>query len=243
MTTKTKEEGSKVALIKAEINRELGDAETLKSLLDTTFKGLDGANMKRAMLEGMLRGFSFEDFLKGDVYAIPFGGGYSLVTSVAHSRKVGMRSGVIGVSEPIYGMTEDGKNIEWCSVTVKRRVGQDIGEFTAKVYFKEYSTGKNLWASKPRTMIAKVAEQHAYRKACPEELAEVYVAEEMEREVTPTVALDLSKYEDELRGTKTEEELQRVWADMPMDAKMAPSMTKALGEMKAIIADAGKDID
>jgi len=34
-----------------------------------------------------------------------------------------------------------------------------------EVYASEYSTGKNLWRDKPRTMIQKVAEAHALRRA------------------------------------------------------------------------------
>jgi len=51
--------------------------------------------------------------------------------------------------------------------------------FTANVLFREYNTGKNLWASKPAVMIGKVAESVCLRKAfsvsgvyCPEELPE-----------------------------------------------------------------------
>ena len=54
-----------------------------------------------------------------------------------------------------------------------------VGDYTAKVYFTEYSTGRNLRNTKPRTMIAKVAEMHALRSAFPEEMAQQYVEEEM----------------------------------------------------------------
>jgi len=227
-------EKSTVALIKAEINAQLGDAETMKSLVDTTFKGLQPEVMKRALLEGMLRGFSFTEFLNRDVYAIPYGSTYSLVTSIDRSRKIGMRSGVIGVSEPDYGMTEGG-DIEWCVVTVKRRIGQDIGEFPAKVYFKEYSTGANLWKSKPRTMIAKVAEMHAYRKACPEELAQSYVEEEFTKPEAPLSisTVDLTEYREALDACTTTAQLERVWADMPGDAKKA--LKAEMEAVKALI--------
>lgn len=233
MTETKKEEGSTVALIKAEINKQLGDPATMQSLLDTTFKGMEATVAKRAMLEGMLRGFTFTEFLNRDVYAIPYGQTYSLVTSVDRSRKLGMRSGVIGVTEPIIEFGADGTTPVSCSVTVKRRVGQDIGEFTAKVYFKEYSTGQNLWKSKPLTMIAKVAEMHAYRKACPEELAQSYVEEEFQKpEATVReVTIDLTEYREALDASKTLPELERAWADMPGDAKGA---LKA--EMEAIRA-------
>lgn len=223
MTKEEKQEGSTVALIKQEINAQLADAETMKSLLEVTFNGLDAATMKRALLEGMIRGFTFKEFLNKDVYAIPYGNKYSLVTSIDRSRKIGMRNGVIGVTEPVYEMEADGKTPISCAVTVKRRVGQDIGEFTAKVYFDEYSTGQNLWKTKKRTMIAKVAEMHAYRKACPEELAESYVEEEFEKPEGPVhaQALDLDALRFKVQSCLTLADLERVWADIPGDAKIA----------------------
>jgi len=175
---------SNLEIITKEINTELQKQEIQNVLLSTTFKGLSLANMKTAMFEGMSRGFSFKDFLEKNIYAIPYGNGYSLINSIDYSRKIGMRSGVVGVSEPTYEM--DGDTIISCSIIVKRKIDGYIGEFAAKVYFKEYTTGRNLWVSKPRTMIAKVAEMHALRKACPEELAQVYVEEEMQKETQST---------------------------------------------------------
>ena len=123
-----------------------------------------------------MRGFEFKDFLDKNIYAVPFGGSYSLITSIDYARKVGMRSGVVGKSAPVY-QEQDGKIIS-CSVTIKKEIKGLIGDFTSLVFFDEYNTGRNQWASKPRTMIAKVAEMHALRMACPEELSQAYSEEE-----------------------------------------------------------------
>lgn len=172
-----------IVAINREIAAELKDPAVAKALVATTFKGLSETSMKQAIFEGMVRGFTFKNFLEKDVYAIPYGDKYSLVTSIDHARKIGMRSGVIGKSAPTYTFMDDSTSeVETCSVTIKRRVGQDIGEFTATVYFSEYSTNKNLWATKPRTMIAKVAEMHALRMACPEEMSQLYTEEEFDKE-------------------------------------------------------------
>lgn len=127
---------STVALIKSQINKQLADAETMKSLLDTTFKGLEAQTMKQALLAGMIRGFEFKDFLEKKVYAIPYGSTYSLVTSIDYSRTIGARSGVVGVDKPEYTYSDEG-NVVTCSVTVKKRFPDGyIGEFTAEVDFK-----------------------------------------------------------------------------------------------------------
>lgn len=185
-----------VALAINEMKRELASPDIVKTLLGTTFKGLSEQNMRQAMLDGMIQGYTIADFFKKDVYAIPFGSGYSLVTSISHNRKIGMRSGVVGVSKPEYTYDDDGKLID-CTITVKRRFPDGyIGEFSATVDFKEYNTNKNQWVTKPKTMIAKVAEMHALRKACPEELSLNYTEEEMEREAikaTPNKMVEESK--------------------------------------------------
>lgn len=171
----------------AEINAELKDPVIVRALVATTFKGLDATQMKQAILEGMIRGFTFKDFLEKNVYAIPFGSGYNLITSIDLARKRGARGGVNGKSAPKFTMDpEDTKKILSCAVTVYKKDGHPDG-YTAEVYFEEYfkagRPGKpSLWESKPRTMIAKVAEMHAMRMACPEDLSQLYLEEEFDKE-------------------------------------------------------------
>ncbi len=219
--------------IQKEVTVELANKEAVKMLLATTFKGLSQEVMPQAITEGMIRGFTFKDFLEKNIYAIPYGSGYSLVTSIDHSRKIGMRSGIIGTMAPEFEVTtvEGKEKIVSCTVMVKRRIGEDIGEFTARVYFDEYyRAGKtynneykpSLWDTKPRTMISKVAEMHALRKACPEELSQSYVEEELERDRKPAVATvmyDKQKCIEKLDAAQNLEELKTAWASLPPEAK------------------------
>ncbi len=55
----------------------------------------------------------------------------------------------------------DDELIGWCKV-YRKDMSHPI---EVEVYASEYSTGKNLWRDKPRTMIQKVAEAHALRRA------------------------------------------------------------------------------
>lgn len=212
-----------VIAINREIKTQLADENVQKALLATTFKGLDVTRMRQALLEGMVRGFKFQDFLKKDVYALPFGAGYSIVQSIDYNRKVGMRSGIVGTKKPVYVVEEQVyKNQETgeenkakpvivsCEVTVLKRFDDGyVGEFTAEVYFDEYyKPGKtwqgkytpSMWDTKPRTMIAKVAEMHALRKACPEQLAQAYIEEEFEKEI----ANEESSTKGRLRNARSE---------------------------------------
>ena len=217
--------------LKKEIDKQVADQATINTLLATTFKGLSVENVKPAILEGRLRGFSFQDFLEKNIYAIPYGTKYSLVTSIDWARKIGMRSGVTGKSAPSFTTSADGKKVESCTVTVEKTTNGVVGKFTATVYFDEYTTGQNLWTKKPRTMIAKVAEMHALRMACPEELSQAYVEEERVSEVKNVPVIDISGFETKLREAKTLEELQTAWANMPYEAKQKLEAVKE--EMKA----------
>lgn len=212
---------SLVEKLNKEINSEMTNEQVQKALIATTFKGFDVIKMKQAMLEGMLRGFTFKDFLEKNVYAISYGNAYSLITSIDYARKLGMRNGVVGKSAPKFEHDDQGKIIS-CEITIKRSgTNGHIGEYSALVYFIEYTTGKNLWTSKPHTMIAKVAEMHALRMACPEELSQAYVEEEMVKEIESETLPDnkIEEYKKALQSTKSVDELSKAWSKIPPQAK------------------------
>lgn len=214
---------TKIVKIQDEIKKELANKKVLDALVSTTFKGLKTPQVFLAIQEGMMRGFSFKDFLEKNVYAIPFKDSYTLITSIDFARKRGMKGGICGKSEPKF-VEKDGKIIS-CTITVKRKVGNYVGDYTATVYYGEYAKpGRNgfqtLWDTKPHTMIAKVAEMHALRMAVPEELSEQYIEEEMEKEKEIIkVEVDVEPYKAKLEATKTEAELKKVWSSLPAEAK------------------------
>lgn len=220
-----KKEDGQLLVVEKEFQKELrANPKALNALLQTTFKNFTPELMQKAIFEGMMRGFHFKDFLQKDVYAIPFKDGYSLVTSIDFARKIAMRSGLAGKSEPLFKELENGKIVS-CTITIKRNVAGSVGDYTATVFFDEYyKAGKNgypsLWDSKPHTMIAKVAEAHALRSAFPEEMAKAYVEEELQKEVSQDVEVEnLDEWETKLKDAKSVEELKSVWASMPQAAK------------------------
>jgi phage recombination protein Bet len=100
-----------------------------------------------------------------------------------------------GMSEPEFGddIHEKLGGIEvtypkWCKVTVKKLIGNQIVEFTAKEYWKEnYATaGKgsdapnNMWKKRAYGQLAKCTEAQALRKAFPESITSEPTGEEME---------------------------------------------------------------
>jgi hypothetical protein len=229
---------------KKEIANLVSNQQVFTNLLQITFNGLSKENALQAMLEGRMTGFSLQNFLQKDVYAIPFKAGYSLVTSIDYARKIGQKEGVVGVSAPKY--VEKDEKIVSCEITVKKLVQGVIGEFSALVYFDEYyksnKYGNSLWDTKPRTMIAKVAEMHALRKACPEELQKAYIEEEYvrERQVVEEEKEEKEEikegWKEKMKKCKTIEELGKVWSDMPGSMKNEKVVQEYKEELKTKLA-------
>lgn len=138
----------------------------------------------RTRLDPLMKQLYFIKYDKKDRNGNVIGHDVSYVTSIDGYRIIAARTGqFMGTDEPRYeynnGMPTH------CTVTVYRLVQGIKCAFTAKVAFREYSTGKNLWINKPETMIAKVAEAHALRKAFPQDLSGVYTQDEMDQVSQP----------------------------------------------------------
>lgn len=77
----------------------------------------------------------------------------------------------------------------WCEVFYKSK----SHSVRKEVNLEEYNTGKSTWATKPSTMICKVADVQALRDAFPNELQGMYIAEEFgtsEDEIKPKAVMD-----------------------------------------------------
>jgi len=74
--------------------------------------------------------------------------------------------------------------------------------FIVEVYEEEYTTAENLWQTKPRTMLGKVAESQCLRKAF--DIAGLYSPEEMpehdEKDITPQTDVQRAQAEFEAKN-------------------------------------------
>jgi len=115
------------------------------------------------------------DPIRRQIWAVKYGNSpASIFTGRDGFLEIAHRSGQFDGMES--GVREEDKDlIGWCRVYRK-----DMSHaFYVEVYEKEYTTGKNLWQTKPRIMIQKVAESSCLRRAfsvsglyCPEEMPE-----------------------------------------------------------------------
>jgi len=137
----------------------------------------------------------------------------------------GMDTKVDTVENPI---NRNGVNRPWqyratCSVFCK-----DMKHpITVEVFEEEYTTGRNLWKDKTRTMIAKVAESQALRKAF--RISGLYSPEEMpepgERDITPKP--DLADAQAKFEAEK----------GITPEVKQTPEYVKDTERMKALPND------
>jgi phage recombination protein Bet len=137
----------------------------------------------------------------------------SIQTSIDGFRVIAERSGdYAGQDEPLFIKDE---NDLYCKVTVYR-FRNDI-RYPAAVgvaYWSEYcpkdKEGKpsGLWAKMPHTMLSKVAEALALRKAYPQDLSGLYTTEEMQQ--TDDHAEKLTKEESEALKKKMENKLNNI---------------------------------
>lgn len=122
------------------------------------------------------------DPLTRQIYAIKRSGRMTIQTSIDGFRVIAERSGTYaGQDEPIWVDDEKGHPIK-CTVTVYRFApnGQRYPAGVGVAHFKEYYPNPmNLQKSMPHTMISKVAEALALRKAFPQDLSGLYTADEM----------------------------------------------------------------
>lgn len=149
----------------------------------------------------------------------------------------GAKSGVIVVNlskqienrEGTFVYTEGGEKLVggWARVHFK----DDKEEVFNTVSLSEYNTGKSLWASKPATMIRKVALVQALREAFPNALGQLYIAEEVGvDEELPTEPLNPAEKDTLQEPPK-------------MASKVLKQQVMQLAHEKELMTGEGKDAD
>ena len=167
-----------VKLIKSQIARDCSDDELKLFLYQCKRTGLDP--------------------LTRQIYAIKRAGRMTIQTSIDGFRVIAERSGsYAGQDEPIWVDDEKGFPVT-CSVKVyKFNNGTRYCAGVGVAHFKEYYPNPmNLQKSMPHTMIAKVAEALALRKAFPQDLSGLYTGDEMNQAEPTQVTEDIPTEEE-----------------------------------------------
>ena len=123
----------------------------------------------------------------------------TIQTSIDGFRVIAERSGdYAGQDEPLF--LRDAEDQPYCKVTVYRfrgdvRYPAAVGVAFWKEYVQTDREGKpsGMWSKMPRTMLAKVAEALALRKAYPQDLSGLYTSDEMNQaDVKPEVKSEVA---------------------------------------------------
>ncbi|MDQ3234323.1 MAG: phage recombination protein Bet [Pseudobdellovibrionaceae bacterium] len=153
-----------VSLIKATIAKNATDDELRLFLYHATKAGLDP--------------------LAKQIYFIKYGSSAAptFITSIDGYRLTAARTGeYVGCDDAVF---DNELKPSKATLTVYRFVKGIRCAFTATARWSEYYPGKNrgnMWDKMPCTMLAKVAEALALRKAFPAELSGLYTKEEMDQ--------------------------------------------------------------
>lgn len=126
------------------------------------------------------RSFGLNPFLR-EIYAIPYGNNFNIIVGYEVYLKRAESSGRLGGWKA--WCENKGGELKGC-VEITRKDWSS--PFYHEVSFKEYTSGKNLWATKPETMIKKVAIAQGFRMCFPCELGGIpYTSEELDAQSTP----------------------------------------------------------
>lgn len=120
-----------------------------------------------------------DPFKPGQIHFVKYGTSPGqIVVGIEGIRSIAARTGKLaGINRGVI-KDESGKLMgAWCEV----RRHDWTHPAREEVPFSEFTTGKNLWATKPETMIKKVAEATALRMAFPDDLGGVYEESEFDK--------------------------------------------------------------
>lgn len=122
----------------------------------------------------------------------------SIQTGIDGYRLIAKRTGCYAPGpEPTYSYDDQGKLISATAYIKLMTADGTWHQVSASAYYDEYcqrtreGQPMGMWATMPRTMLAKCAEAQALRKAFPSEMSGIYTKEEMQQAEIEIVKADL----------------------------------------------------
>jgi phage recombination protein Bet len=176
----------------------------------------------------------------------------TIQTSIDGFRVIAERSGdYAGQSEPEF--VYEGDKLKCCKIAVFRFRGDVRYQASVGVaYWSEYSQNSGLWTKMPHTMLSKVAEALALRKAYPQDLSGLYTSDEMAQadvvEIKPEPkaqpkpieisSLDAQDYKDleyVLLQCKDVDSIKEVWDSCPSEYHADTKVRQMFNHYKSTI--------
>lgn len=167
----------------SEIMKTEGNSNELQAYQSKAIEYLN--NMGMAQIEKkhqnqfleMCTTFQLNPFSR-DVYAVSYKDKFNIIVGFEVYLRRASQSGKLGGWKVWTTGSIENKDLKGC-IEIQRK------DFSAPFYhevdFDEYSTHQNLWVSKPKTMIKKVAMAQGFRLCFPEQLSGIgYTADELD---------------------------------------------------------------
>lgn len=177
--------------------------------------------------------------------------------SIDGLRLVAQRSGeYAGQDEPEWGVTEEKEQFAKISVYKFSKSGERYKAAVGVAFWSEYcpmitdyktqqKKPSYMWSKMPRTMLAKVAEALALRKAFPQELSGIYTTEEMEQSVeTPSIDIksineniNVDKIQDIKINTIQDAQRKRIFAlgkELGYDSETTKNLIKGYFKIESL---------
>lgn len=128
---------------------------------------------------------------KREIYAVKYGENFNVIVGYEVYLKRAERTGKLDG----WGVSFEGQGGNMTAIlTIHRK--DWTHPFTYEVYLSECTSGKNLWATKPKTMLRKTAIGQGFRLCFPDELGGLpYMAEEITEHSEEEIKVEFSVVE------------------------------------------------
>jgi len=238
--------------VKNQSEMALWDSEKWKRVMDL-FVPKKVSQMDAQIFLELSKSFQLNPFKK-EIWVIPYENKQTgeIKTSVFCGRdgflSIAHRTGQFDGIETNFGYDAKG-NLDWAECAVYNKSCSK--PIKCKVFLKEYSTGKNLWVTKPHIMLQKVAESTALRRAFningiyspeefPDSIGSIPPTQEPKEVVQPAVEPPKRKSEDSLSGAPQQPLPPAPPADTtPQKTLFGTKIEKEDAEGRAAVKDAG----
>ncbi len=198
-----------------------------------------------ALFAGVCKELKLSPFTK-EIYLLRYKDSYSTIVGINGLRKIAQSTGVhAGTSTCKFNLQPNGDyltesqiiksgipNNLTATITVKKVVAGVIAEFSHTCSLKEFSSGKQKWATMPIQMLKKCAEAHALRKAFS--ISGVNTIEEVDA-MKATRPVNINKLDDKdlcqlILNCTTMEELQKIANENADQIASSPEIHQVLFE-------------
>lgn len=144
----------------------------------------------------------------------------SIQTSIDGFRLIADRTNCYSPAKPTeFQFNEHGKLLS-ATAYIKKFAGNVWHEIGETAFLSEYASNTNFWNKFPTTMLAKVAEAKALRRAFPNDLSGLYTDDEMQQSKDVEPVQEVFEVKEEVKDLINKEDLEALQKFLDKDADL-----------------------